>query len=207
MSSSFLEKVYDFIKDNSSSTTTTTTETGTSTTTSSGSKSSTTFTTTVNEAAVIPIMKFTDGQINTFEGRISATYLFDSNTYDVEVYIKLVACGGSIIEPIFCTTTAFPSDVIANLSIFIRRITHNEDGSVMIAIQPLSDSIIYIQSFTVEGTTNSPPDYDTLSSDDYTESSITDSYYSTFSYPTGTSSDIKYLRINISEAGLSSNNL
>ena len=112
MSSSFLEKVYEYIKDNSSSTTTT--DTSTSTTTSSGSSSSTTFSKTVTEAAVIPIMKLTDGQISTFEGRISATYNIPDSTADVEVYVKIVACGGFIIEPIFCTTTAFPSENLGN---------------------------------------------------------------------------------------------
>ena len=53
MSNSFLEKVYEYIKDNSSSTTT-----------SSGSSSSTAFSKTVTEATVILIMKLTDGQID-----------------------------------------------------------------------------------------------------------------------------------------------
>ena len=75
----------------------------------------------------------------------------------------------------------------------------------MLAIQPMEfTSTITVSSFTVEGTTNSPTDYDSLSESDYTGSSIDESYYSTFIYPTGTSSDITYLKINISNAGLSS---
>ena len=92
--------------------------------------------------------------------------------------------------------------------IYLRRITHNEDGDVMLAIQPREyEDTITIASFTVEGTTNSPTDYDSLSESDYTESSINESYYSTFSYPLQTSSGITYLKINISEAGLSSTNI
>ena len=76
----------------------------------------------------------------------------------------------------------------------------------MLAIQPreYSEINIALASFTVEGTTNSPTDYETLDSSDYTESSIDESYYSTFSYPILTSSEINYLMINISQSGLSS---
>ena len=79
----------------------------------------------------------------------------------------------------------------------------------MHAIQPreYSEINITLASFTVEGITNSPTDYDSLSESDYIESSINESYYSTFSYPILTSSEISYLMINISEAGLSSTNM
>ena len=147
----------------------------------------------MTEATVIPIMKLTNGQINTFEGRIAATYLVGETLCDVKVYIMIVACGGFIIEPIFCTSKTL-----------VRRITHNEDGDVMLAIQPREYEDITIESFTVEETTNSPTDYDSVSSGDYTESSIDESYYSTFSYPILTSSEINYLMINISQSGLSS---
>ena len=76
----------------------------------------------------------------------------------------------------------------------------------MLAIQPTElDQLTVLASLTVEGTTNSPTDYESLSSDDYTASNLDDSYYSTFSYPLQNSSSVKYLMINISEAGLSSN--
>ena len=48
-----------------------------------------------------------------------------------------------------------------------------------------------IGTITIEGTTNSPTDYDTLSSDEFTGSDITDSskYYSTIDYATLTQSN------------------
>ena len=151
-------------------------------------------------------MKLNDNQINIFEGRIAATYLVSETSCDVEVYIKIVACGDFIIEPVFCTTKTLDSP-LSNPGIYLRRITHNEDGDVMLAIQPreYSEIDITIESFTVEGTTSSPTDYDSLPSDDYTESSINESYYSTFSYPILADSEISYLMINIEQSGLSSN--
>ena len=172
---------------------------------SSTSSSSTTFSKTVSDTSLIPIMKLTDDQINTFEGRISATYNVESTTCDVEVYVKIVACGDYIIEPIFCTTKTLSGSLINNPAIYVRKITYN--GDVMIGIQPVEYSGITVNTFTVEGTTNSPTDVDSLSSSDYTATSIDSSYYSTFSYPILTSSDITYIKINIGQLGLCSSSI
>ena len=69
MSSSFLEKVYEYIKDNSNSTTTTDRSTGWSTSTSTSTVSKT-----ANEVAAVPLMKLNDNQVNSFERIITATY-------------------------------------------------------------------------------------------------------------------------------------
>ena len=139
MISSFLEKVYDYIKDNSSSTTTTTT-TETTTPTSTSSSTGTTFSKTVTEATIVPFMTLTDGQVNTFEGVMTAssTNQTYSNT-NVELYVKIVACGDYIINPFFYT-----------------------DGDVLLTVEPLVDDDIVLYSFTIEVTTNSPTDYYTV---------------------------------------------
>ena len=127
-----------------------TTSDGTITSSSSStSSSSTTFSKTVSDTSLIPIMKLTDDQINTFEGRISANYNnSSSSTCDVEVYVKIVACGDYIIEPIFCTTKAITDATIGNPAIYVRKITYN--GDVMIGIQPREyEGTITVNTFTV----------------------------------------------------------
>ena len=182
MSSSFLEKVYDYIKANAD---------GSSSGSSSSSSSDTSVSKTVTESITLPFMKLTDDQINTFEGTISGTYAssLTSKTYDFKVYAKVVAYGHYIINPIFCVVEDLISTQITYLQ--VKRIVY--DGDYLLAVEPTNNVLngLTIQSMTVEGTTNSPTDIESLSTSDYTGSSLvgTNYYYSSFSYDTSTTTD------------------
>ena len=201
MSSSFLEKVYDYIKANADGS-------------SSGSSSGTSVSKTVTETTVVPFMKLTADQVNTFEGTISITYSYqagsnyDASYYDWKVYVQILTYGNYIINPIFCVTERGVN--LSVLRLKVKRIIHT-DGDVLLAIEPYSASglsqIYSITSLSVEGTTNSPTDYESLSSTDYTGSSLTESYYSTINYPTDTDTDqnseeYTYLSINLNTVGI-----
>ena len=91
---------------------------------------------------------------------------------------------------------------LATDTLKVKRIT--VDSEVLIAVEPPDYSSIgfTLNQVTVEGTTTSPTDYDSLSSSDYTGSEFNNEsyYYSTFSYSTGTatnsdSTTYKYLAL------------
>ena len=69
----------------------------------SSSSSGTSVSKTVTEATVVPFMKLTADQINTFEGSFSGEFLYDGSTSGFKVYVKILACGDYVIEPMFCT--------------------------------------------------------------------------------------------------------
>ena len=74
----------------------------------------------------------------------------------------------------------------SDYSILLGKVTHNESGDILLVISHGSVSLSDTGTMTIEGTTNSPTDYDIVSWYDVTNGNLTDSskYYSTIDYIT-----------------------
>ena len=137
-------------------------------------------------SGTVYFMKLTPDQVNKFEGIVS-THVETSQgiTFEQKIYLKIVACGDYIINPIIYTTevTQETDQVFVNLG----KWTHNESGDIILSMYAsTTDSYIStVLQITVEGTTNSPTDYE-WASGAFTQSNITDSsnYCSSINYTT-----------------------
>ena len=176
-------------------------------TTSSDSTTSGTTSTTVSktdsEGNYVPFMKLTAGQINTFEG-IATIHIETSQgtTIEYKIYLNIHAYGDFIINPIICTTEI--TEESTQLYTLLWKCTHNESGDIVLALTT-NNSDSYsptLRQLTIEGTTNSPTDYEVLNYDEITLSTLKDSskYASSINYPTFSDDDIViYSKLGFSE--------
>ena len=182
MSSSFLEKVYNYIKSNAD---------GSSSCSSSSSSSGTSVSKSTSDTAkVLPFMTLTSNQVNTFEGIVTVTYTKNSTEYSSKVYVHVLTHGDFILNPIFCVTQVLSSSTLSTeIKLKFKRVVHATGGETLVGFEAIdySDSSIVFQSLKIEGTTNSPTDYDALTANtEYKGSSIAGAtYYSSFTYTTG----------------------
>ena len=172
-------------------------------TTTSGTTSTTTVSKTDSEGNYVPFMKLTPGQINTFEG-IATIHIETSQgtTIEYKIYLNIYAYGDFLINPILCTIET--TEESTELYTLLWRCTHNESGDIVLALTT-NNSDSYsptLRQLTIEGTTNSPTDYETLTYDEITLSKLTDSskYASSINYPTFSDDDIViYSKLGFSE--------
>ncbi len=146
-------------------------------------------------ANYLAFMKLTPDQINTFEGVLIANLVVNGydqvsvsrhRNYTCNIYLKITAYGEFIINPMICTVESeSDSDLESGTDIVLAKVTHNESGDILL-IASVDHSLRDSSTMTIEGSTNSPTDYNTLSENDYTFSNIADSskYYSTINYTT-----------------------
>ena len=138
----------------------------------------------------LAFMKLRSWEINKFEGLVSCRLSTTQGvTFEMYIYLKILAFGEFIINPIICTFEV--SQESTDVFIKLMKVQHNESGEILLCLA-LGNTDSYEASrkeIVIEGRdskTNSPTDYETLSSDDWTVMNITDSttYYSTINYST-----------------------
>ena len=134
------------------------------------------------DGTVFPFMKLTADQLNKFEGIVKVHLETVQGTYEQTIYLQITAIGDFIINPVIFTTEV--SEETTQMITFLYKCTHNESGDILLYIfTSTTDSYgPTVKQITIEGTTNSPTDIESL--DDCTYTSLTDStkYYSTISY-------------------------
>ena len=138
----------------------------------------------------VPFMKLTPYQINKFEGLVTASMgTTQGVTLQMYTYLKILAFGDVIINPIIYTTEV--TEETTDMFLSLMKCTHNDSGDILLALSIVNtDSYnptyknLVIESKVSK--TNSPTEYETLSRDDYTICDLTEStkYVSTISYKT-----------------------
>ena len=156
-----------------------------------------------SEGNYVPFMKLTADQINTFEG-IATIHIetLQGTTIEYKILLKILAYGDFIIDPILCTVEI--TEDTKELYTMLWKCTHNESGDIVLALTT-NNSDSYsptLRQLTIEGTTNSPTDYEVLNYDEITLSTLKDSskYASSINYPTFSDDDIViYSKLGFSE--------
>ena len=107
-------------------------------------------------------MTLTPDQVNKFEGIVTIQNNFQSIIFEQKIYLQINALGDYIINPIILTTEV--SQETDKIYIELCKITHNEsDDILLVMFASHTDSYTpTIDQITIEGTTNSPTDYDIL---------------------------------------------
>ena len=141
----------------------------------------------------LAFMKLTPNQVNTFEGVLTTNLVINGynqvavsnhRNYTCKIYLKITAYGDFIINPMICTVeTESDSDIKTETEIILGKVTHNESGDILI-IASIRHGLMDSSTMTIEGSTNSPTDYESLSWNDLTLCNIIDcsKYYSSIDY-------------------------
>ena len=82
---------------------------------------------------IVYFMTLTPDQVNKFEGIVSAHVERTTNlTFEQKIYLKIVACGDYINNPIIDTAevTEETNDIYVNLG----KWTHNESGDIVLCV-------------------------------------------------------------------------
>ena len=111
---------------------------------------------------IVCFMTLTPDQVNKFEGIVTIQNNFQGITFEQKIYLQITALGDYIINPIILTTEV--SQETDKIYIELCKITHNEsDDILLVMFASHTDSYTpTIDQITIEGTTNSPTDYDIL---------------------------------------------